>query len=531
MLNKDKSMMARCISDDTKALFTEWKREHPHCEHPLDDDITSKISELHNSMRDEDDSFEIFRHVERTDKLWSLLISKAIKCLRYNDKREPFIENSEKKPLAYGIKELTEYYNKYKDFEHMLYGSSQYYRDHVIHVFRTWLSGIECLVKNSGRHLDFISILDKEQIVLERVEKISIWTIIALTHDLGYPLEKAKSIIDSTHSMVSTFIANPDITMDLAFRGVQNYMNDYIVRLISSKMKFYDSEKLGNNPDQKMYVARLQPKYYFKFQKSLEKTNHGIVSALIIYKLLSFFLESDYSINEDYFFNTEDRRQFYIRREILRAIASHTCTDVYHLFAESFAFLLIIVDDTQEWGRKNITELYTASGIEYEPGEIDISPPAKPRDGSFRCKISERVIVKKRRGRETVIRLLKQIRNQALTYTEIFKDGQDTIKRNFSFQREYTIIFECSRPISFNMKLAISNECASCLNGIIKYTGEEDSNIIFDRTFIDELSKTLGVKTGVIWDIYDENDNPAQETKPDEWHIGKIIISLTNEEY
>lgn len=68
-------------------------------------------------------------------------------------------------------------------------------------------------------------------------EKISMWTIIALSHDLGYPLQKAKSIIAITQDMLASFITNPDISVDFAFHGVQNYMNDFVVRLMSSKME------------------------------------------------------------------------------------------------------------------------------------------------------------------------------------------------------------------------------------------------------------------------------------------------------
>lgn len=134
MSNKDKSMMAICISPETSRLFADCL-----CDHPLDIEVTAKIKDLYDSIHDDDDDYEIFRHSAKTDELWELLISKAIRCLRYFDAREPFMQNAGKKPKAYGIDELNEYYTKYKDFEHMLYGSSQYYRDHVVHVFRTWL--------------------------------------------------------------------------------------------------------------------------------------------------------------------------------------------------------------------------------------------------------------------------------------------------------------------------------------------------------------------------------------------------------
>jgi len=521
MSNKDKSMMAICISTETSHLFDDFS-----CDHPLDSEVTAMIKDLHDSIRDGDDDYEIFRHSAKTDQLWGLLISKAIRCLRYFDDREPFMHNKGKKPKAYGLDELNEYYKKYKDFESMLYGSGQYYRDHVVHVFRTWLSGIECMVKNDGAYLEFISILDSESIELNRAEKISIWTIIALTHDLGYPLEKAKGIIDTTRSMVSTFVANPDISMDLSFHGVQNYMNDFIVRLMSSKMVYVGTEKNGKGEDVRKYVARLQPKYYFKFQKSLEKTNHGIISTLIIYKLLTYFLESDYNINEDYKFDPDDRRQFYIRREILRSIASHTCTDVYHLYMGTFAFLLIIADDTQEWGRKYISELYTSSGDKYEPGEIDITIAQCSGLHSHNCKISEKMVIPERKGPESVIRLMKRLKDQALNYVTIFRDGQDTVKRDFSFVREYIIEYESSPNISFVMNLTIANDSASSLIGEIKYSSNQIKNSAFNQAFIEKLQDEL--RTPVDWKVFDNGDTPVKEDAPANWRKGKIFIDLAD---
>lgn len=211
-------------------------------------------------------------------------------------------------------------------------------------------------------------------------------------------------------------------------------------------------------------MARLQSKYYFKFQKSLERNSHGILSTLITYKLLTYFLESDYNINEDYAFNSEECRQFYIRREILRAVASHTCDDIYQMYMGSFSFLLRICDDTQEWGRKNITELYVTSERKYELMDIDLNFNGTQDEPNNNCEIKERISVN---DKESVITLIRHFRDQALVYVTIFRDGQDTDKRDFSFKRN--LIIE-GKSISFNMTLEIEKEHASNLSGTITYT-------------------------------------------------------------
>ena len=522
MSNQDKKMISSCVRKGVGQLF-----DSACTEHPMDDTIIQELTRLGNSIRDEDDDYEIFRHRKETDKLWVLLLEKAIKCLRYYDSREPFLKSGgEKKPKAYGIDDLKDYYGKYTEFERILYGSSRYSRDHVIHVLRTWLSGVEILVKNDAKVLDSIKIHDKRiPLELHREEKISIWTIIALTHDLGYPLEKAKGIIGVTQDMLSSFIANPDISVDFAFHGVQNYMNDFVVRLMSSKMEErkkpnYLSEETSEEQNKHYYVARLQSKYYFKFQKSLERNSHGILSALIIYKLLTYFLESDYNLNEDYYFDQEDCRQFYIRREILRAIASHTCDDIYQMYMGSFSFLLRICDDTQEWGRKNISELYVKSGQERELQDIDLFFDDKDEQKTKRCTIKEQITLP---DKDSAINLICRFRDQAMVYVTIFRDGQDTISRDFSFLHCLTIKVA---DISLEFKLEIEKEKASKLSGTVQFTSDKNKNKPFGKSFFEDLSEKLSSKCDC--KIFDSQGQPAADNNASAWRTGEVDIPLIN---
>lgn len=225
-------------------------------EYPLDNKIREELDKI--SLRDDDQDFEIFRFFDQLISLWQTLIEKSVKALRYYDDREPFKANPGKKPVAYGVDDLRTYFDKYVNFEKTLYGSSRYYRDHVVHVFRVWILGITQLFANDNALLKEISI--DEDCKVNPIEKISIWTLIALTHDLGYPLEKSLEVVERTKDMMKSFVVNPIISMDLCFNGVQNSMNDFVLRFMSSKMK----KKEGNSIDGYDFVARLQPKYYFK---------------------------------------------------------------------------------------------------------------------------------------------------------------------------------------------------------------------------------------------------------------------------
>ena len=455
-------------------------------EYPLDAKIREELNKI--SLRDDDQDFEIFRFFDQLISLWQTLIEKSVKALRYYDHREPFRENHDKKPIAYGVDDLRKYFDKYVKFEKTLYGSSRYYRDHVVHVFRVWILGITQLFANDNALLKEISI--DEDCEVNPIEKISIWTLIALTHDLGYPLEKSLEVVERTKDMMKSFVVNPTISMDLSFNGVQNSMNDFVLRFMSSKMK----KKDGDSRDGYDYVARLQPKYYFKFQKSLEHNKHGILSALVIYKMLRYFLESDYSTNEDYFFNKEDVRQFYIRRDVLRAISSHTCHDIYQLTAKNFSFLLILCDDAQEWGRKSISELYINKTIEYEYDGLNIDLSQGIINVSFGEKFKN---IDKEEDVETVISRFIDI---SLDYNEIFRDGLDTAKRDFSFQKKTEIDFGKSNgKVTILLSLNITKEKSSKINVDMSATNVKCPNYQKVAGLINKLFKSKVEPVGSSW--------------------------------
>lgn len=346
-----------------------------------------------------------FRNKEVTEKIvksWKYILHDCIYNLKCCDFRENAHWNKKKdrytsprdinNEVTFGLDALESYFKKFTEFENVLYGIDTGYRDHVLHVFRVWLLGIVLMKGKDGEVIKFeLNNIEFEELipgkcVLFDEEIISMWGIIALCHDLGYPLEKAEKINESVEQMYR-YLGKMNIQrFSAAFRPEHLFSNGLLLDFISSKVippenhnitkklkSNYDAFK-GNEEFDKInethkklflhnryFMTAIQPKFYNKFAKSLEYYSHGIISCSILNKALFYFLESDFNIQEKTKLAFEDARQFYIRREILRSIAAHTCPEIYHIKATTLSFLLILCDELQEWGRPRFEELKTES--------------------------------------------------------------------------------------------------------------------------------------------------------------------------
>lgn len=458
--------------------------------YPIDKDIIDRLCKLKNLCNN---SYNIYKSAKDINELCLDVIKKSIQCLRFFDNREPYQpitnKNKNKKPIAYGIAKLESFFQSYADFEGLLFGSDKLYRDHVIHIFRTWLLGIFLLTQKvspkSGEKKYYSELIkiegvedrDKDEMLefskkINFFEIISMWSISSLCHDLGYPLEKAEKILYKTENMMRYFVSHPQFIMNLSSGGVQDLINEYIVKLMSSKMVKVKSDYYGSG--EIFYSGRIQPKYYMKFSKSLEKYSHGIVSSIILYKTILYFMESDYNINEDYYFKKEDARQFYIRREIIRSMASHSCPEIYHLSNKTLSFLLVICDEIQEWDRRKWADFYT--GIVLPERIVKINFMDSKIVAKETISIKDSTLLKS---------LLSRLFSKYYYYRTIFRDGQDTSKRNFDFIKRYIIKDEKNFDTKINFN--IPSKTVSIIDGSIPKSIYDDESNEIKKWIKDEI--------------------------------------------
>lgn len=372
------------------------------------DKILEKIGGLKNDFKLFNETLDslISENCEKdtVKNIWINLLIDAISVLKMNDRREKVhlervneIEKEKRKrgnPISvfdafnkirrvssYGIEEIVGYFDEFIKYESVLYGMNKHYRDHKKHVIQVWALGI-ALIHELHKKENNIRLNDKYKTSLNKFqfdlknkelaenrtneesnsivisELWSMWTIIAFCHDLGYPIEKTSQINKQAKEILSHF-GNMDFTeLGYSFNNVNSF--DKFLSIVSSKVDATITEKPRSNDSQgtttkdekKIYRTTVQEKHKDKLAKSLEDYKHGIFSSLLLYKNLTYFQETDYSSGKDgKLLSDEDARQFYIRKEILRSIAGHTCPKLYHIRLDTLAFLLILCDELQEWNR------------------------------------------------------------------------------------------------------------------------------------------------------------------------------------
>jgi hypothetical protein len=276
---------------------------------------------------------------ETLKKLWKLLIDDAISFLKAKDSREKFHDR-----LTLGTEDLYDFMEEFQKFEPILYSVVPNYRDHIAHVFRVYFLGQNIIGNAIGfKNVDFemsskVSISEKE----------AMWCIIALTHDIGYSLEKVHNINQRVRSMLQKFGNIPVQEIAYSYFTQFGTISEFVVRFLSSCIV----ETNGK------FATHIQAKYYQKFLAALGNFNHGVMSSIILMKDLVYFKESDYELDKTKHLDEEDARQFMIRREILRAIAAHSCDDIYYLGIKNFPFLLTVCDEMQEWGRPRLVDVF-----------------------------------------------------------------------------------------------------------------------------------------------------------------------------
>jgi len=236
-------------------------------------------------------NIELHLQTESLTPIWKSLLDDSIVFLKLHDEREKYPDD-----MTLGTEELYEFLEEFRDFEPILYGAVEDYRDHLAHVFRVFLLG-RYIIKHA---IGFENIgPNYKSLVISPEEKEAMFCITALTHDLGVALEQIHRINERVRRMLQRFGNIP--VQELGYRYFTQFgtMCEFAVKFLSSDIidtKRKKEKKIKEKEDRR-FITHLQSKYYQKFLSAMSNFNHGVMSSIILMKDLVYFKESDFTLD------------------------------------------------------------------------------------------------------------------------------------------------------------------------------------------------------------------------------------------
>ncbi len=222
-------------------------------------------------------------------ELWPLVLTDALKELKRHDERE-YDKTKPKKmdtffdPASLGTTQLKDVLQGFSEFEGMMYGASpSHYRDHIEHSFRVWIIG-HGILKTCFHGSLLAPVKEKylsDKIIPEEWE--CMWALVALCHDIGYPLSHIERINERARETLQRQGLIPEGDLRFTFRRQMLPFHDTVIKLISSDPI---SHPLGKD---KSFHTHIKNKYYLKFLKSFDQLDHGIISTLLVSKALTYY--------------------------------------------------------------------------------------------------------------------------------------------------------------------------------------------------------------------------------------------------
>ena len=333
-------------------------------------------------------------------------------------------------PDKKGYDTLFNYFDDFVEFEELIFASDKFYRDHTLHSLWVYFLGEYLYFKEEFQPLfsefnqnirstallfdsfepikdnriirEFYSFLKNVKTILEFDD--SIRCVIALSHDLGYPLKIIGKINTSIQKILPHFSITKYGEFDFQFESVQQLYIQNLLEILSYDIEFqinveeldYKEQKVIDkifglfNQINKVLASGLKPNIelitqldkelssftdeeehivrrvmtgrgtmeksiarYLRLASDFEKYMHGIMSCYLLMKSLNTFSNFDisYSNLSDLPMEKIDFATIYSKSKILIAMADHTSHGFLIRKFDNYSAFLVLVDEIEEFSR------------------------------------------------------------------------------------------------------------------------------------------------------------------------------------
>ena len=286
-----------------------------------------------------------------------------------------------------GNSKLLDFLKAATEFEDLLYGLEQHYRDHTLHSLWVYFIGEYILrekIPELTKDINWYLINDieadkkmyspdlvrnakkKEKDLCKSVseKKDSIWCLIALCHDLGYSLSKLSRLNEKAKNVLDFFDIPESRQIGYSIDVGHQFLVAQFLELMSMEVHIVPSSNLK----EVLVKSFRDDSTYWRLCKSFEKKQHGILSAYLIFKILEIFADAYVrGPAEEWGLEDIESVQNLIRGDILYSIAQHTFDYTYINEIGGFAEILMLSDELEEfsrYGRKMLSRKYHDTAAE-----------------------------------------------------------------------------------------------------------------------------------------------------------------------
>ncbi len=354
------------------------------------DEISKRLKVLSDTKEDR------YNIVEAAKWLWKVFFSISLKDITSNLR---------------GYRELSRYFDEYVNYENILFALDENHRDHVIHSIWVMLIGFY-LRKNykefSGSMMGsgIAYSIVKNQESQKHVEEVirgtkeheeALWSLITLSHDLGYPIEKTAKANKIMAEMIRNFGFLEQSDFKYNFTTVHQTSIDELLNTLSAQVVWVSDSG---------YNVITRSGYRLDFARSFERLDHGIMSAYLLQKYLDRICEvmnRTIGLSPQYVETSIEKAiNVTIILIWLHAISAHTNDNTYWREIPAFSSFLLLCDELDEFSRytrsmknKEWVRMGVRTEFEYKKNSFNIkytfdnSDVGDDIEAFFRMKISK----------------------------------------------------------------------------------------------------------------------------------------------
>jgi len=359
---------------------------------------------------------DFHRKITVAKKLWKTLFESAMSSID---------------PDRRGYANLFRYFDDFVEFEELLFASDSFYRDHTLHSL--WVCFVQEYLMHDPRFgpvtgrfgnknmppeiMELFQLLEMPELLHVALGlQPAVRCVAALTHDLGYPIKKIAKINKAVAKMLPYFDIERHSEFEFDFSGRQQHFLSGLLLALSSLAKGHlggfewaeaavekmtgERREFPTHDEVVAYARPLPPEQraqlgralfastswyndvdhhrYLRRCIQLEQSDHGLLSAYLLYKMLPAFSNAALIIQEHWHQDEDYRKAPTLT--VLAAVADHSASAYRIQDVDSLSDLLTLVDEVEEFSRitrasqsRQYASEFCRAALDHRDGWLEVS--------------------------------------------------------------------------------------------------------------------------------------------------------------